>query len=45
MNSAQLKKILSTKQWNFDETRVEAKMVIMIWTREKNYWYENNTKC
>ena len=35
MNSAQLKKILSTKQWNFNITRVEAEMIRMIKIREK----------
>ena len=44
MNSAQLKKILSTKQWNFNITRVEAEMIKMIKIREKNYKYESKTK-
>ena len=35
MNSAQLKKILSTKRWNFNITRVEAEMIRMIKIREK----------
>ena len=35
MNSAQLKKILSTKQWNFNITGVEAEMIRMIKIREK----------
>ena len=35
MHSAQLNKILSTKQWNFNITRVEAEMIKMIKIREK----------
>ena len=35
MHSAQLKKILGTKQWNFNITRVEAEMIKMIKIREK----------